>query len=135
VADGDDVPVVDDTGYAVMHMGALLESATKLIESCAGQDESITIPEAARRTVDRHYPLDADPYEAWGMWSERLQQFGELHYQGAIGDRLEEFGRPEHTGYERLQALVRTLAALEVQWSLENNPISSEASAKAATDQ
>jgi hypothetical protein len=133
VTDGDDVPVVDDTGYAIMHMGALLESAIKLIESCAGQNESIPIPEAARRTVDRHYPLDADPYEAWGMWSERLQQFGELHYQGSIGDRLEEFGGPEHTGYERLQALVRTLTALELQWSLENNPINADRT-KAASD-
>ena len=134
MTDSDDGPVVQDTGYAVMHMGALVESAAKLIESCAGENESITIPEAARRTIDRHYPLDADPYEAWGMWSERLQQFGELHYQGSIGDHLEEFGGPEHTGYERLQALVRTLAALEVQWSLENNPIKSGASAKAASD-
>lgn len=135
MTEDDDVPVVEDTGYAVMHMGALLESAAKLIESCAQQNESITIPEAARRTIDRHYPLDADPYEAWGMWSERLQHFGDLHYQGSIGDRLEEFGRPEHSGYERLQALVRTLAALEVQWSLENNPINSRASSKAASEQ
>ena len=88
-----------------------------------------------RRTVDRHYPLDTDPYEAWGMWTERLQQFGELKCQEPLGDRLDEFGGDEHTGYERLQALVRTLAALEMQWSLENNPLYAEASAKAASDQ
>jgi hypothetical protein len=29
---------------------------------------------------------------------------------------------------------VRTMAALELQWSLENNPILAEASAKAASD-
>jgi hypothetical protein len=133
-SDGDDVPVVNDTGYAIMHRGALEQSALKLIESCAEQNEPITIPEAVRRTVDQHYPLDADPYEAWGMWIERLQQFGELHYQEPFGDRLDEFGGAERSGYERLQALVRTMAALELQWSLENNPILAEASAKAASD-
>ena len=130
----DDVPVVNDTGYAIMHLGALEESAVKLIESCAEQKEPIAIPEAARRTVDQHYPLDADRYEAWGMWIERLQQFGELHCQESLGDRLDEFGGAEHSGYERLQALVRTLAALEMQWSLENNPIYEEARAKTVSD-
>jgi hypothetical protein len=135
MTDSDEVPVVSDTGYAIMHLGALEESAVKLIESCAEQTEPITIPNAARRTVDQHYPLDADRYEAWGMWIERLQQFGELHYQESFGEHLDKFGGAEHTGYERLQALVRTLAALELQWSLQNNPMHAEASAKAASDQ
>jgi len=134
MTDSDDVPVVNDTGYAIMHMAAMEQSAVKLIESCAEQKEPITIPEAARRTVDHHYPLDEDPYEAWGMWIERLQQFGELHYQESFGDRLDEFGRAERTAYERLQALVRALAALELQWSLENNPMYAETSAKAASN-
>jgi hypothetical protein len=135
MTDSNDMPVEHDTGYAIMHLAALEENAVKLIKSCAEQKEPISISEAARRTVDRHYPLDADPYEAWGMWIERLQQFGELHYQGSFGDLLDEFGSAEHTGYERLQALVRTLAATEVQWSLQNNPINAEASANAVSDQ
>jgi hypothetical protein len=135
VTDNDEAPAVNDTGYAIMHLGALEESAVKLLESSAEQKEPITIPEAARRTIDQHYPLDADPYEAWGMWIERLQQFGELHYQQPFGDLLDEFGGEERTGYERLQALVRTLAALELQWRLEHNPIVSDASTKAASDE
>ena len=124
-----------DTGNAIMHMGAMEESAVKLIESCDEQKERITIHEAARRTVDQHYPLDTDPYEAWGMWIERLQQFGDLHCEESFANRVDEFGGSEFTGYERLQALVRTLAALELQWSLENNPLYSETRAKAASEQ
>ena len=135
MTDSEDVPVVTETGNAVMHMGALEESAVKLIETCAEQKGPITISEAVRRTVDQHYPLDADRYEAWGMWIERLQQFGDLHCQESFGNHLDEFGGPERTGYKRLQALVRTLAALELQWSLENNPIYAEASVKAASEQ
>src|SRR5215216_3732671 len=134
MTDSEDVPVVTETGNAVMHMGALEESAVKLIETCAEQKGPITISEAVRRTVDQHYPLDADRYEAWGMWIERLQQFGELHCQESLGDRFDEFGGAEHSGYERLQALVRSLAALEMQWSLENNPIYEEARAKTVSD-
>src|SRR5215211_11708 len=100
---------MSDTGNAVMHMAAMEESAAKLIESCAEQKERITIHEAARRTVDHHYPLDTDPYEAWGMWIERLQQFGDLHCEESFANRVDEFGGSEFTGYERLQALVRTL--------------------------
>src|SRR5215216_1977922 len=135
MTDSEDVPVVTETGNAVMHMGALEESAVKLIETCAEQKGPITISEAVRRTVDQHYPLDKDPYEAWGMWIERLQQFGDLHCEDSFANRVDEFGGAEFTGYERLQALVCTLAALELQWSLENNPLYSETRAKAASEQ
>jgi hypothetical protein len=79
MTDREDVPSMTDsgnavdTGNAVMHISTLEEIAIKLIEACAEQNEPITIPEAVRRTVDRHYPLDADRYQAWGMWIERLE--------------------------------------------------------------